>query len=40
MSAVSKVISYNAMPHRIFDDVEEREEGERRRWLFHEATTS
>jgi hypothetical protein len=32
--------SFHAVPHRIFDDVEEREQGERKRSLPREITTS
>jgi hypothetical protein len=33
-------MSSHAVPHRIFDDVEEREQGERKRSLPRETTTS
>ena len=32
--------SYHTIPHRIFGDVEERERGERKRWLLRETTAS
>jgi hypothetical protein len=30
----------HVVPHQIFDDMEEREGGKRKRWLFRKATTS